>query len=63
MQTNTKTYYNHVDFITGGRWLQTRTATPIAKMKSTWMTEFNGELLLADSLKQINDAIDAVLGR
>lgn len=54
----TTTHYANVTFIKGGRWLQTRTAVPIVAYASTWITELNGEVVLASSLKQINDIIE-----
>lgn len=55
------TYYNHVDFVKGGRWMQTHNATPVRNYGPVWMTEVDGETLLAHSLKQINDALEALV--
>ena len=61
-QNTSTTYYSHVNFVKGGRWLQAHTATPVLNYGPLWITELDGETLLAHSLKEINDTIAAITG-
>lgn len=47
-------HYNRVTFVRAGHWRDMQSNRRIAKQGNTWVMHHNGELVLANSLQEIN---------